>query len=119
MKHFLYSLVLLLLFVSCGNNNSINTKNVNLAMLATDLEILAADDMEGRAPCTAGGERASAICNRVWRKLSWSRPWRSYLQEVPLVKILPIHPSRWLSRIKGVMIYEWYRNKPLESDVEP
>ena len=53
MKHFLYSLVLLLLLMSCGNNNSINTKKMNLAMLATDLEILAADDMEGRAPCTA------------------------------------------------------------------
>ena len=106
MKHFLYSLVLLLL-VSCGNNNSINTKKMNLAMLATDLEILAADDMEGRAPCTAGGERAVRYLQSRMEEIGLEPAFGgSYLQEVPLVKILP-DPSEpvIVKDKKGVLRY--------------
>jgi Zn-dependent M28 family amino/carboxypeptidase len=107
MKHFLYSLVLLLLLMSCGNNNSINTKKMNLAMLATDLEILATDDMQGRAPCTAGGERAVRYLQSRMEEIGLEPAFGgSYLQEVPLVKILP-DPSEpvVIKDRKGVLQY--------------
>lgn len=90
MKQFLYSLVLLLLLVACGNEKSISTKKMSLAMLADDLEILATDSMEGRAPCTIGGERTVRYLQSRMEEIGLEPAFgQSYLQEVPLVKILP------------------------------
>ncbi len=58
-------------------------------MLANDIEILAADTMEGRAPCTIGEIHTINYVEKRMKEIGLEPAFgNSYFQEVPLVKIL-------------------------------
>ena len=66
----------------------IATHKMTPEMLANDIEILASDSLEGRAPCTIGETRTIRYLEKRMKEIGLYPAFNgSYFQEVPLVKI--------------------------------
>lgn len=88
--------LLSLIFITCQTKNgqSIVTQKMSIEMLANDIEILSADSMEGRAPCTIGEIRTINFLKKRIKEIGLEPAFNdNYFQEVPLVKILSNAPT--------------------------
>ncbi len=94
-KKFIFSFLVIALslfvFLSCGNkSNDIETAvaSLNTDELAHDVEILSADDFEGRFPASPGEEKTINFLKEEFEKVGL-KPGNgdSFFQEVPLVEI--------------------------------
>lgn len=69
----------------CGKSPATFTIGSNFK---TDVEVLSADDMEGRAPTTPGGDKAKAYIESRFREIGLlPGNGDSYLQQVPLLEV--------------------------------
>ncbi|MDO5664143.1 MAG: M28 family peptidase [Bacteroidia bacterium] len=96
MRYILYFLISIFILTTCQtkNESGIATQKMNIEMLANDITILAADSMEGRAPCTAGEVRTINYLKRRMKEIGLEPAFNNnYFQEVPLVKISSNTPN--------------------------